>query len=449
MQTRDDVRLDVGIEDRLPVGRTAVFGFQHLLALTGIWVFPILLGQVLNLTTQQVSHIVQASFFTVGIVTVFQSSRILKLPVVQGPTAGFFIAVMAGGLAYGLGAAFGSMMVAGIIAMLLTLPFGGLGLLGRLMKFIATPIFYGMLLVIVGAGLASVGLSGWFGVSQTPTFGMTSFWIACFTAIVVLLCMIFGGRSLIRRGALLWGVMLGTLLSWFVGVWQMPDFSSSAIVALPQAFPFGFSVEPALVLLMLLVFMQTGAEAMGIYSLLGKWGKQEITTDRVHRGLFSEYFGCALGAALGGLGTVSYPENIGIIRVSKIASRFVTLTAGAFAIALSLIPALSLLIAGLPPPVLAAASTILFGIIAVSGIQMLANLEWDELNICVAAPSFIVALGADYIPAEIMAQLPASVTGFLKPIMLGTLMLIVLNIIVNHMIRPRLEQKKQQEIASA
>jgi len=438
METRDEVRLDVGIEDRLPVGRTAVFGFQHLLALTGIWVFPILIGQVLGLTTQQVSHIVQASFFTVGIVTIFQSSRILKLPVVQGPTAGFFIAVMAGGAAYSLGAAFGSMLVAGFIAMLLTLPFAGLGLMGRLMKFIATPIFYGMLLVIVGAGLASVGLSGWFGVSQTPTFGMTSFWIACFTAAVVLLCMIFGGGSLVRRGALLWGVIAGTLLSWVVGVWHLPDFSSSSIVALPQAFPF-------VVLLMLLVFMQTGAEAMGIYSLLGKWGKQEITIDRVHRGLFSEYFGCALGAAFGGLGTVSYPENVGIIRVSKIASRFVTLTAGIFAVGLSLIPALSLLIAGLPPPVLAAASTILFGIIGVSGIQMLANIEWDELNICVAAPSFIVALGADYIPAEILAQLPPSVTGFLKPIMLGTLMLVVLNIVVNHMIRPHLERQKHAQ----
>jgi len=440
MQTRDEVRLDVGIEDRLPLGRTAVFGFQHLLALTGIWVFPILIGQVLNLTTQQVSYIVQASFFTVGIVTVLQSSRILKLPVVQGPTAGFFIAVMAGGLAYNLGAAFGSMVVAGLIAMLLTLPVGGLGVMGRLMKFIATPIFYGMLLVIVGAGLASVGLSGWFGVPQTPTFGMASFTVACFTALVVLACMIFGGDSLIRRGALLWGVILGTLLSWIMGIWQLPDFSSSAVVALPQIFPFGFSVEPALVILMLLVFLQTGAEAMGIYSLLGKWGKQEITTERVHRGLFSEYFGCAVGAAFGGLGTVSYPENVGIIRVSKIGSRFVTLMAGAFAIALSLIPALSLLIAGLPPPVLAAASTLLFGIIGVSGIQMLASIEWDELNICVAAPSFIIALGSDHIPQEILARLPASVTGFLKPIMLGTLMLIVLNITVNHMIRPRLSR---------
>jgi len=443
METKDEVRLDIGIEDRLPLGKTAVFGFQHLLALTGIWVFPILIGQVLNLTTQQVGHIVQASFFTVGIVTIFQSSRILKLPVVQGPTAGFFIAVMAGGLAYNLGTAFGSMVVAGLIAMLLTLPFGGLGLMGRLMKFIATPIFYGMLLVIVGAGLASVGLSGWFGVPQTPMFGMASFMVACFTALIVLFCMIFGGGSLIRRGALLWGTILGTLLAWITGIWHLPDFSSSTIIALPQAFPFGFSVEPMLVLLMLLVFMQTGAEAMGIYTLLGKWGKQKITADRVHRGLFSEYFGCAIGAAFGGLGTVSYPENVGIIRVSKIASRFVTMMAGAFALALSLIPALSLLIAGLPPPVLAAASTILFGIIGVSGIQMLANIEWDELNICVAAPSFIIALGADYIPQEILSQLPTSITGFLKPIMLGTLMLIVLNILVNHVIRPRLMQQKQ------
>jgi uracil-xanthine permease len=448
MDTKDDVLFDVSIEDKLPLARTAVFGFQHLLALTGIWVFPILVGQALHLSTAQVSHIVQACFFTTGLVTMLQSSRILKLPVVQGPTGSFFLAVLTSGLAYGLGAAYGSMMVAGFIAMLLTLPFGGLGLMGRLLKYVATPIVYGVLLIIVGASLSSVGLSGWFGIPQTPSFGMPSFYVGCFTAIVVMLCMIFGGNSFVRRGALLWGVILGTLLSYVLGDWRLPDFSSAAFMALPQAFPFGFSVSPPLVLLMLLAFLQAGAEAMGIYTLLGTWGKQEITQERVHRGLFSEYLGCALGAIFGGLGTTSYPENIGIIRISKIASRFVTLTAGGFAIVLSLFPKLSLLIAGLPAPVLAAASTILFGIIAVSGMQMLARVEWDELNIVVAAPSFIISLGAAYIPPEILSLLPASVASFLKPMMLGTIMLIVLNIIVNHVVRPRIEgQRHQRELA--
>jgi len=448
MKIRRGAFLEVSIEDRLPLGRTVAFGLQHLLALTGIWLFPILLGQAFQLTPDRVSCMVQACFFTSGAVTILQSSRLLKLPVVQGPTAAFFVAVLASGLergpdgvVHGLGTAFGSMMVAAMVAMLLTLPIGRLGLMGRLMKFIGTPIVFGTLLLIISASLASFGLSGWFGMPGIPSYGLPSFLTACATALMVVLCMIFGGGTLIGQGALLLGVAFGTLVSWFTGEWRLPDFSSQAAVALPRVFPFGFSVSPAVVLLMLLAFLQAGAEATGMYALLGRWSGQEITTERVNRGLFVEFLGCAVGAMLGGLGTTSYPENIGIIRISRIASRFVTLAAGGIAVALSLFPALSLFIAGLPAPVLAAASTILFGVIAVSGIQMMSQVEWDPLNIAVAAPSFIIALGAAYIPQDIQKQLSPAAVGFLKPMMLGTIMLITLNIIVNYGVRPRIEER--------
>jgi xanthine/uracil permease len=276
----------------------------------------------------------------------------------------------------------------------------------------------------------------------SASYGLPSFVTGCATALVVLLCMIFGGGTLIGQGALLLGVAFGTFVSWCSGGWSIPSFSSHPAVALPQVFPFGFSVAPSVVLLMLLAFLQAGAEATGMYVLLGAWSGQEITTERVNRGLFVEFFGCAVGAMLGGLGTTSYPENIGIIRISRIASRFVTLAAGGIAVALSLFPALSLFIAGLPAPVLAAASTILFGVIAVSGIQMMSQVEWDPLNIAVAAPAFIISLGAAYIPQDIQKQLPPAAAGFLKPMMLGTIMLITLNVIVNHVVRPRIEGRE-------
>jgi xanthine/uracil permease len=146
-----------------------------------------------------------------------------------------------------------------------------------------------------------------------------------------------------------------------------------------------------------------------------------------------------VGAAFGGLGTTSYPENIGIIRITRIGSRFVTLAAGVFAIVLSLFPKLALFIAALPGPVLGAASTILFGIIAVSGIQILNRVEWDELNLAVAAPSFIISLGTMFLPADIVALLPNSVASIVtQPMMVGVIMLVVLNTLINMVIRPRL-----------
>lgn len=443
MIANDVVELDVLAEDRLPIGKTLAFGFQHLLALTGIWLFPVLLGQALDLSAEQVSYIIQACFFTCGVVTILQSSRLLKLPVVQGPTAAFFTAVLTTGLAHdgvrGLGMAFGSMFVAGVIAMLLTIPIRGLGLIGHLTKFIAAPIVFGTILLIISASLASFGLSGWFGAAGTPAYGLASFLIGGATALVMLLCMIFGRGTFIAQAALLLAVVFGTAVSWLSGIWTIPNLSSYPAVALPQVLPFGFEVSPGVVFLMLIAFFHAGAEATGMYTLLGAWNRQQVSPERVNRGLFSEFLGCTVGSLFGGLGTTSYPENVSIIRISKVASRFVTLTAGIIAVALSLFPVLSLFIAGLPAPVLAAAPTILFGVIAVSGIQMLSQVEWDELNIAVVAPSFIIALGAAYIPQDILDQLSPAAVGFLKPIILGVIILILLNVIINHGLRPRLK----------
>ena len=66
-----------------------------------------------------------------GVVTVLQSSRIVRLPIVQGPTAAFFAALLAAGAAYGLDVAFGSMIDAGLIFMALTIPVGRFGVLIR------------------------------------------------------------------------------------------------------------------------------------------------------------------------------------------------------------------------------------------------------------------------------------------------------------------------------
>ncbi|WP_059048834.1 uracil-xanthine permease family protein [Paenibacillus senegalimassiliensis] len=435
----DNQTLQVGIEEKLSFGANVTYGFQHLLALTGIFLFPVLIGQALGLDFEVVGYLIQACFLTTGLVTILQSGKMLRLPVVQGPTAAFFVAILSASASVGLGTAFGSMAVAGAIFMLLAIPIRRFGLIGHINKFIAPPIVYGTLLVIIGAQLADIGLKNWFG---SANIGM-NFTASLITVVCVLVCMIFGGNTIIRRGALLWGIIVGTL---FFSIFGSVDFSAVASAGwfrLPQIFPFGFGISIPVVILMLLAFLQASAEAVGMYTLLTKWGKQELDSSRVNRGLFGEFLGCTLGAVFGGLGTTSYPENIGIIRVSGIGSRYVTMTAGVMAVILGLIPKVGLFIASLPGAVLSAASTILFGIIAISGIQMVSKVKWDELNLAVAGSSFIISLGTMYLPAELTAGLPLAIQSIVtQPMLVGVIMLIVLNTTINVWIRPMLERRE-------
>ncbi|WP_308121225.1 uracil-xanthine permease family protein [Paractinoplanes bogorensis] len=434
--------LDVGFDDRVAPPKLLLFAVQHLLTLSAIWVFPVLIGITLGLATGDVTHMIQASFLLAGIVTVLQSSRIVRLPIVQGPTAAFFAALLAAGAAYGLDAAFGSMVVAGLVFLVLTIPYGRLGVLIHFLRFATDPLVYGTICIIIGAQLATLGLPGWFGSEGQPGYGWDLFWIGLATLVTVVACLLFGGTTLVRRAAVIIGMVVGSVLAAVTGLWSTPDLSGVSFIGPPTLLPFGFAVAWPAVLLMLLAFLESSAEAVGMYTLVSRWGGTELSRERINRGLFTEYAGSVVGALFGGVGTASYPENAGIVRVTRVGSRFVTMTAGFIAIALAFLPMFSAFVAGLPGAVLAAASTVLFGIIAMSGVQMMSTVEWDELNLTVAGTAFILALGGQWLPEAMVATMPDWARALVTtPMMFGAVLLIVLNAAVNYGLRPWLARR--------
>jgi xanthine/uracil permease len=498
--------LDVGFEERVRAPKLLLFGLQHLLTLSAIWVFPVLIGVSLGIADGDVARMVQASFLLAGLVTVLQSSRVLRLPIVQGPTAAFFAALLAAGSSYGLGAAFGSMVAAGLIFMVLTIPVRNRSALMFLLRYATDPLVFGTLCLIIGAQLATLGLPAWFGAEGEAGHGWRLFGVGLATLLVVVCCLLFGGRTLVKRAAILIGMLAGTLLALVAGLWHAPQLSEVAIVGPPAFLPFGFEVRWPVVLLMLLAFLESSAEAVGMYTLLSRFSAQptpnefpgpakgspptstpkgfpgleegssptsaskgssspetgssprpathhgdtisgeepgvvrdprtDLSHGRISRGLFTEYAGSVVGALFGGIGTATYPENVGIVRVTRIGSRFVTMTAGAIAIVLAFLPAVSTFVASLPGAVLAAASTVLFGIIAMSGVQMMRDIEWDDLNLTVAATALILALGGQWLPPDIVATMPAGLKALVTtPMMFGAVLLILLNAVVNHGLR--------------
>ena len=101
-------------------------------------------------------------------------------------------------------------------------------------------------------------------------------------------------------------------------------------------------------------------------------------------GIFGVALGSALGAIVGGLSTIAYPDNIGMLRTTRVDSRYATLAAGILLIALGGIIKFDMLIVLVPQPVVSAAATLLFGIVFMHGVQMLATVDWDERKFIVA-----------------------------------------------------------------
>src|SRR6202790_5863028 len=114
---------DVGINDRLPFGQALILGLQHVFGMTGMFVFPGLLGRSFNLPADQIAYLYGMTFAICGIITILQSVLLLRLPIIQGPYAGNFAALLAAGHLQGggLSAAFGPFFVPSLFGWFLPL----------------------------------------------------------------------------------------------------------------------------------------------------------------------------------------------------------------------------------------------------------------------------------------------------------------------------------------
>src|ERR1019366_3502123 len=163
---------DVGINDSLPLGQLLVLGLQNVFGMTGMFVFPGLLGRSFNLPPEKIAYLYGMTFAVCGVITVLQSIFLLRLPIVQGPYAGSFAALVAVGHLQGggLGAAYGSFFVASLIWCALTVPVLRFSFIGLFARFLRAPIISGMMVMLVILQISNVALPNWIGLPSSPGF---------------------------------------------------------------------------------------------------------------------------------------------------------------------------------------------------------------------------------------------------------------------------------------
>jgi xanthine/uracil permease len=172
-----------------------------------------------------------------------------------------------------------------------------------------------------------------------------------------------------------------TKVSWFrfnfIMPWGIPKFSFLAFGAILAGF---FAVM---------------IESIGDYhSCSYAAGLDDPDSDTISRGIGAEGIGCALAGIFGAVGTTSYTENIGLISLTGVASRYVVRIGAVILIILSMIGKLGTLIATIPSPVIGGAYIALFGIIGTLGIQVLLKADMtSQRNVLIVGFAFLMALG--------------------------------------------------------
>jgi uric acid transporter len=428
-------------DEILPPPKLAVYGFQHVLAFyAGAVIVPILLAGAINLTPEQLAYLINADLFTCGIASIIQSIGFWKIgvrmPLLQGVTFAavspmISIGLAEGGGVPGLRAIYGSVIVAGIFAFLVA-PF-----FARLIRLFP-PIVTGTVITIIGIVLLSVAAldAGGGGASQftdPPTFGhLDNLALAGFTLLIILLIYrLFTG--FVATIAVLIGLVMGTLAGWLFDFTDFSRVGGADVLGVTTPFHFGtptFNVAAviSMVVVMLITMVETTGDVFACGEIIGK----PIDKEDVSRALRADGLATTLGGILNSFPYTCFAENVGLVRLTKIKSRYVVATAGLFMILIGLIPKVGAIVAAIPPPVLGGAGFALFGTVAVIGIQTLRRVDFhDERNVIILAVSLGFAMTPTVYPA-IVNFFPESVRTIISSgITLGSISAILLNLVFN------------------
>jgi xanthine/uracil permease len=419
---------EVGINEKLPAPQLLLLGLQNIFGMTGMFVFPGIFGRAFHLPAEQIAYIYGMTFIVCGIITILQSVWLLRLPVAQGPYAGSFAALLAVGHLQGggLGAAYGSFFVASIIWCFLTVPIRGWSVVGLFARYLRAPLISGMFVMFIIIQIANVALPNWIGQVSSPGFPIINLLAGAVGVLGIIVTMLWGGQKL-RRCAILVGLALGTI---FYSLFDSISFSAVAAAPLlvtPKLFPFGFEVRPDLVVVFLLVLIPAGMGSMALYQTVAQWGDEKMSPGRMSEGLFGVALGSVVAGVLGGFSTIVYPDNIGMLRATRVGSRYATLAAGVLLIVFGGCIKFDMLLVLVPLPVISAAATLLFGIVFMHGVHILAQVEWDDRQLIAAGLAFIAGLGGLFMPPDVMQAMPLTLRLLVQqPVILGGLTLVVL-----------------------
>lgn len=135
---------------------------------------------------------------------------------------------------------------------------------------------------------------------------------------------------------------------------------------------------------MIVVMMITAVETTGDVIATGEIVDKKVGSDDVARALRADGAATTLGGVLNSFPYTCFAENVGLVRLTRVSSRWVVAAAGGFMILIGLVPKAGALVAAVPHPVLGGAALAMFATVAVVGIQTLSRVDFrDHRNVVV------------------------------------------------------------------
>ena len=404
--TESSVQNIYTLDGHVPLAQAVPFGLQHILAMFVANIAPIIIVTgACGLDASHSAMLIQCAMIIAGIGTLIQLFPIWKigsgLPIVMGISFTFVSVFCYVGPAYGYPAIVGAVLVGGLIE-------GILGLFAKYWMKLITPIVSASVVTSIGFSLLSVGAASFGGGSGSENFGAPSNWIlGTVTLICCLLFHIFA-KSYFKQLSVLFGLIVGYILAIFMGEVDFSALQGVSVVALPSFLPFKPEFDLNAIIAVTLIFLVSATETIGDTSALASSALDRNASEKETTGSMTcDGFVSSISALFGCLPITSFSQNIGLVAMTKVVNRYAIATGAIIMIIAGIFPAVGALLATLPDAVLGGCTIMMFGMIVMSGIQMMSRCGYSQRNITIASVSLSVGIGFTQAPElfEIFPQI--------------------------------------------
>ncbi len=383
------------IDQRPPLLPWLLLAVQHVLVMyAGAVAVPLIVAEALQLSRADTAFLISADLFCCGLATIAQSLGLpgfgIRLPVVMAATfasVGPMIAI-GGDPRLGLPYVFGAALIAGVVGILAA------PLIGRLLRLFP-PVVTGTVIASIGLTLTGVAVHWAAGGAGAADYGAPRHLAIAGAVLLAVLMLLRYARGFLANIAVLLGLVLGLVLASATGQVDLAGLGEAAWLAPVQPFHFGpprFELWSALT--MCVVLFIVFVESTGMFLALGELVGRPVERKALVRGLRVDGLGMLLGGVFNAFPDTSYSQNIGLVGLTGVVSRWVCVLAGVLLVVLGLIPKLAMLAAAIPPSVLGGAALVMFGMVTANGIRTLGQVDFAgrRHNLLIVAVSLGLAM---------------------------------------------------------
>jgi uric acid transporter len=215
--------------------------------------------------------------------------------------------------------------------------------------------------------------------------------------LLFILGLIKWGTGFIANVSVLLGIIAGAILASILGVMHFDKVAAAAWGDIVIPLRFGvprFHLVP--IITMCIVMIVVMIESLGMFLALSEITGKEVNRDALTRGLRADGVGTLLGGIFNTFPYTSFSQNVGLVGVTGVRSRWVTVTGGVIMLLLGLVPKLAALVEAVPLVVLGGAGLVMFGMVAATGARILTAVDFrnNRYNLFVVA----ISIGFGLIP---------------------------------------------------